>query len=107
MVAMRHSGMLIRVANSAVMAILMFVSVVSGRARDASRFDAWPPASDARAQARNTSQTPTPDNSFGDSMAVAKMLQSDMELFMELQFQLTGKGAVKELPFSSEISHRH
>jgi hypothetical protein len=39
----------------------------------------------------------------GDGMAFAKMRQSDMQLLMELEMELSS-GVVKDLPFSAQLS---
>ena len=39
----------------------------------------------------------------GDGMAFAKMMQSDMELLMELEMELSG-AVVKDLPFFAQLS---
>jgi hypothetical protein len=56
----------------------------------------------AQSQAPAAPQAPTPFNP-GDGMAFAKMMQSDMELLMELEMELTG-AVVKDLPFSAQLS---
>jgi hypothetical protein len=52
-----------------------------------------------------TPATPQAPASFNpdDGMAFAKVMQSDMELLMELEMELAGKVA-KDLPFSAQIS---
>jgi hypothetical protein len=56
----------------------------------------------AQSQAPAAPQAPAPFNP-GDGMAFAKMMQSDMELLMELGMELTG-AVVKDLPFSAQLS---
>ena len=61
-----------------------------------------PPTGEAQSQTTASPQVPAPVN-VGDSMAFAKMMQSDMEMLMELEMELSGS-VVKDVPFSARVS---
>ncbi len=56
----------------------------------------------AQSQTTASPQAPAPVNA-GEGMAFAKTMQSDMELLMELEMELSGS-VVKDVPFSAQVS---
>src|SRR5437879_13596007 len=57
----------------------------------------------AQSQSTPSPQALAPVNA-GEGMAFAKTMQSDMELLMELEMELSGS-VVKDVPFSAKFSH--